>query len=142
MGKRIHYRQAACGFTTVVQGVCSIVGSRAFIPVCVCFRSCMCACVCANKSCRRSRRRRKSAPGRWEPLGVLSWNRSQQALACQPVLYIHIHFWRQTMQPKAEAQQIRESGGGKTERWTQKQTGKHVVGMPAHKRRASVFCDA
>lgn len=83
-----------------------------------------CVFMCTNKSSRKSSegRRRRSICGRLESLGVLSWNRSQQALACQIVLYIHIRCWRHTIHPKAEAQLTHENIGGEMDAETDRGT--------------------
>jgi len=88
VGKQIYCKQASCGFTTSVQGVCSRMSLRVFIPVCVCVCVCVSSYVCVYVQMRAPEV--EEVEYCWEYLGALSWNRSQQALACQPVLYVHI----------------------------------------------------
>lgn len=46
------------------------------------------------------------------------------------------------MQKEAEAQDVcKDTIKRQKEEWMWRQTGEHGVGMPAHKRRASVSCD-
>lgn len=125
------------GYSYLCMFVCVCLGEFRVMHVCVC----VCVYKQEFKKKEQKCRRKEEYSGL---MGVFRCSVMEQISTgpCMPACVVYSHTLLETHDtPQSWGSVNLWKQQGKRKRWMRRQTGKHEVGMPSHKRRASVFWD-